>query len=134
MGDRAPADRSFLGEHLGERVDGTRWPRSRPSDLRAFSPAPRRGARQQLGGARAFGGARLPRLCGGEERRERQPAAAEGPEAAAQRAAADLAGRGGRARRGGRRGRVARSGSRRATYAVLMLLYGSGLRVAEALG
>ena len=61
------------------------------------------------------------------------PAAHQGPETAAHLAAPDLAGRGDGARRGGGRGAAA-AVDRRARSRGPVLLYGSGLRVAEALG
>ncbi len=97
-------------------------------------PPARRGAGQQLGRARAFRRPFFPRLRFGRAGRGAEPAPAQGAEEAAKRAPA------GRARR--RRSRSPKKPARTASEAwiaardqsVLLLLYGSGLRVAEALG
>ena len=108
---------------------------SSATDLRAFL-ADRRGAgaRRVLGGARNVRGPRLPRLMPpSRQGRSPQLPRTRGPEAAAHRAAPGCARRCDGARRGccGGGARAEWIGAR--DLAVLLLLYGAGLRVAEAL-
>ena len=114
---RPSADRLPRRPSRRARSTRPRWPRSAPRTCAPSSTVRRAaGPRQRLGGARAVGGARLPRLRRGRGgARGARCRGSRAPKKAAQRAAADLARRGGGAGRGGGRGREASRGSRRAT-------------------
>ena len=124
----------FLGSHLGSAVGAAELAALQPSDLRAFLARRRldglgnSSVARELSAVRAFlafaaaeGGrqADLPRLKGPKRPRSvPRPVAPDDIRALAEEAAEDAASEWIAAR----------------DYAVLMLLYGSGLRIAEALG